>query len=95
MRALHEPITLEQLQHSLTNLTQDQPSTEPSLKETLEWLNEKIPLGIARVTQADGSVVTVQAKAWSLDSCYITVGYESTLRSKAMTNWMGNAIRCR
>jgi hypothetical protein len=50
----------------------------PTLKETLDWLKEKIPLGAVAWGQADESGhlsgVTRQSQAWNLASCTIVVG---------------------
>lgn len=80
MNALHEPMTLEQMRQALVVT----PSTENgrqgiSLKETLDWLNEKIPLGIVRYAYLSGGAVSnteFYARAWSLDSCLAVVGFE-------------------
>src|ERR1039457_1396862 len=43
---LHEPMTLDQMRQILIGTKSEvQPNDGPSLKETLEWLREKIPLG--------------------------------------------------
>jgi hypothetical protein len=45
LNELHEPMSLEQMRSSLSaRSTPDQQSTGSSLKETLDWLKEKIPL---------------------------------------------------
>ena len=46
---LHEPITLEQMRRSLVGTTSAaQKNSGPSLRETLDWLKEKIPIGVVR-----------------------------------------------
>jgi S1-C subfamily serine protease len=45
LNELHEPMSLERMRSSLNaSSTPDQQSGGPSLKETLDWLKEKIPL---------------------------------------------------
>ena len=47
--SLHEPITLEQMQKGLVNTKAPQQGTGVSLKETLDWLKEKLPLSTANI----------------------------------------------
>ena len=45
LNEIHEPMSLEQMRTSLgTKLAAEQQSSGPSMKETLDWLKEKIPL---------------------------------------------------
>lgn len=49
----------------------------PALKETLDWLKEKPPLGtvqFVRTLKGDKQSVTLQSKVWSFDSCTVTFG---------------------
>lgn len=51
---LHEPMSLEQMRRSLVGTTSAaENSGGPSLKETLDWLKEKIPLGIVHYVVKD------------------------------------------
>jgi hypothetical protein len=79
MSATHDPIPLTQMQRSLSNSGSDQ--SGPSLKETLAWLREKIPYGSIRysiLSLDEKWSVSLDSKAWSLDSCNATVGWEQT-----------------
>jgi len=76
---LHEPITLDQMRAALSPATRSQDDTGPSLKETLDWLKQTIPLGVVNFSYSfDGytHAQTYQSKAWDLDSCTVTVGEE-------------------
>jgi S1-C subfamily serine protease len=86
MNALHGPMTLEQMQSSLSKVTSDQGDTGPSLKETLDWLTQKLPLGIVQTNYvSEGAVISTsfQVRAYNLDSCYITIGWEQTTSQAA------------
>ena len=94
---LDDPMTLEQIRRSLTASRSPAPQVEgPPLKETLDWLREKIPLGIVRysyVINGETEVETIQSKAWSLDSCTITIGYEMTTISKEHPDSLTDTFR--
>ncbi len=78
---LHEPTTLDQMRGSLSanSATHDQ-NGGPSLKETLGWLKEKIPMGVLHrvLLAAPGRGMmdshSVQSTAWSFDSCTVEFG---------------------
>ena len=82
---LHESMTLEQMQKSLVRTTSTvQQGSGPSLKETLDWLKEKIPLGTVNyVRSVDGTAVSIneQSVVYSLDSCTGVFGRAITLTS--------------
>jgi len=85
LNALHDPISLERMRRGLqATKSETQQSIGPSLKETLDWLKEKIPLAAVEwVHQLEGSgrqeSVNFQSKVWSLDSCNAVLGYEWVL----------------
>jgi S1-C subfamily serine protease len=87
MNALHGPITLEQMQSSLSDVKSDQGSVGPSLKETLDWLKEKIPLSAVHyvedwnglATPAFSASQNEHATIVSLDSCTCTLDKVSTM----------------
>jgi hypothetical protein len=71
---LHDPMTLAQMRQSLVGTTSAvQQSSGPSLKETLDWLKEKIPLFSVNyiVNSSNGGAVSKNrhAAVYSLDSC--------------------------
>jgi hypothetical protein len=77
---LHEPVSLEQMRRSLLGA---KPPAEqaggPSLRETLDWLKEKIPLAAVQWVWSVGTSgrqqsVKLQSKVWSLDSCDAVLG---------------------
>jgi hypothetical protein len=76
---LHDPITLDQMRKSLVGTTSAaQQSTGPSLKETLDWLKEKIPLGAVNyggTFQGSSIHVNEHSVVFSLDSCTGAFGY--------------------
>jgi TonB family protein len=81
---LHEPMTLDQMRASLSTVsTAEQPTKEPSLRETLDWLKEKIPLGAVHYTMRsnDGFAgqMSEQSVALSLDSCTAIAGRENAV----------------
>jgi hypothetical protein len=78
LNELHEPISLEEMRTSLTvRSTTEAQNSGPSLKETLDWLKEKILLGnIHYVTTANA--VNVQSAAWGMDSCTVVFGLVMT-----------------
>jgi S1-C subfamily serine protease len=79
LSSLHGPLTLDQMRLTLNAATPIQADSGPTLKETLDWLKEKIPLGAAAWVQSsrDGTTsrATHQGQAWSMNSCTIAVGY--------------------
>jgi S1-C subfamily serine protease len=81
---LHAPMTLEQMRKSLrTAATPGPDGDKPSLKETLDWLKEKLPLGVIHYVRSynrpnDAHSVIRQAMSWSLDSCTVIIGYVET-----------------
>lgn len=84
LNALHEPMTLGKMRENLSGEEgTTNPSTKgPSLKETLDWLKEKLPLGIVRdavlFPDRDTLYTTTQNKVWSLGSCNAVFGSEMT-----------------
>jgi S1-C subfamily serine protease len=84
---LHDPVTLERMRMGLSRkATPDKTSAGPSLKETLDWLNGKIPLATVQyVRLMDGwtESVNVQSKTWSFDSCTVEFGYDQVLVPKS------------
>ena len=80
LSSLHEPMSFEQMRRSLVGVRSAvQQSSEPSLKETLDWLKEKLPLGVIQYLRYDDrskvtETVVVQTTAWSLDSCTVIIG---------------------
>ena len=80
---LHEPVALEQMRKSLVGTTSGvQQSSGPSLKETLDWLKEKIPTGVVRFSWSmNGHTYysIYRSTIWDLESCTVTVGTEITL----------------
>src|ERR1035441_5224803 len=78
---LHEPMTLDQMRLSLSaSPAPDQDSVLPPLKETLDFLKEKIPLGTVQYVRLLSmninmhrfllrQSVNIQSAAWNTDSC--------------------------
>jgi len=88
---LHAPMTLEQMRRTLGGRTPSEQGSKPLLKETLDWLKEKIPLGVVQyVRSLNGrnviQSVTLQATAWSLDSCTAIIGEVETDTSPGAGN---------
>jgi hypothetical protein len=90
---LHEPMTLDQMRPRLTSdnsSISDQGRTEgPSLKETLDWLRENIPLGIVQYTYFENGELgthSSRSKAFNLDACSVRLGSEQTVTIKG-DNW--------
>lgn len=79
---LHEPMTLEQMRKSLVGATSAVQQSGPSLKETLDWLKETIPLasnhylisGGLEVVLMGTADVTVRSIPTRFESC--TVSYD-------------------
>ena len=60
-------------------------TSDPSLKDTLDWLKETIPLTTRQfsASMSGRSVVyIVKDKVWSLDSCRVTLGEEVTITDR-------------
>jgi V8-like Glu-specific endopeptidase len=86
----HQPMTLEQMRKSMVAGPAKEQGSSPSLRETLDWLREKIPLGatqyVKSITLLDNvnkginwrSSNLVQARVWSLDSCTAIIGNITT-----------------
>jgi hypothetical protein len=79
---LHEPMSLEQMRASLSaKRAAGEHSGGPSLRETLDWLKEKLPIGVVHfswIENGDQWNYVSRSKAWDLESCSITVGTEIT-----------------
>jgi hypothetical protein len=84
LNSLHEPISLEQMRDGLgVGVSTVQEDKGPSLKETLDWLKEKIPLATANLMvywKEKGNNISInkQATAWSLESCSAEFGVVQT-----------------
>lgn len=83
MNVLHAPMTFEQMRGglaaTLSGLTASIISS-PSLKETLDWLREQLPLAVVNLYYySDGrpNSVTTRALAWNLDSCVAVIDSET------------------
>jgi hypothetical protein len=79
---LHEVMTLEQMRQRLSAVTPQGGTTGPTISETLDWLREKIPLGIVRYTMRLSGFdyrTTDQGTIWSLDSCSVVLGETARL----------------
>lgn len=75
----HELMTLDQMRKGLTaGIASKSNSADPSLKDTLEWLRENIPLGSVHciIEASNGMAVsmTEQSSVFRLDSCTVVVG---------------------
>jgi hypothetical protein len=79
---LQEPVTLEQMRRRLVaTRSAAQKNSGPSLKETLDWLKEKIPIGVVRFWWSKNSQTfysIYRSKVWDLESCTAIVGPEFT-----------------
>jgi len=81
---LHEPMSLEQMRRSLGGNTSVVQQTDgPSLKETLDWLREKLPLGVIQYVRSLNNrnvieSVLLQTAAWQLDACTVIIGTVET-----------------
>ena len=88
---LHEPMLLEQMPRSLVGTASAaEEGGGPSLKETLDWLKEKIPLGVVHYVESDNrfndggrdrrthSSIAEQSAVWRSDSCTVVFGYVVT-----------------
>lgn len=80
---LHEPMTLAQMRRSLVAATSAvEQNNGPSLKETLDWLKQKIPLTTVSYVHSsvgkDGHTTTTsrseQGTAMSFESCTVAFG---------------------
>jgi hypothetical protein len=81
--SLREPVTLDQMRQGLSpTSTPIKQTGGPSLKETLDWLKENIPLASTEFVRSlalpSGEIVTqsvrIVSKVWSFDSCTVTFG---------------------
>lgn len=91
MNALQSPMTLKQMSHNLQSTEAPAPGVNrPPLKETLDWLKEKLPLGIVHYviyndcdpkTCVNGIPTSLidQTTVWRLDSCSAIFGDVLTL----------------
>ena len=90
---LHGPMTLEQMRQSLVVRMPTEQSSGPSLRETLDWLKEKIPLGVAEWVEMDQYGVTEkvsrQNRAWSCDSCTVVLGFVDVVASTSSNGYLG------
>jgi hypothetical protein len=75
---LHDPLTLEGMRRSLVGTTSAaEKSGGASLKETLDWLKDKLPLGGTQFVVSRNGIVyseLTQVKAWDLAACTVSVG---------------------
>src|ERR1017187_3658150 len=87
---LHEPMSLETMREHLTQSAQpdsagDTPRNGPSLKETLDWLKEKIPLATVHSVRSSEAGIAVagtfESRVWALDSCTVAFGRIMTIRT--------------
>lgn len=81
MNVLHDPMTFEQMRGSLAATPSGLPKSisSPSLKETLDWLREKLPLAVVQYSYVLGgqpNSMTIRKKAWNLDSCVAVIDSE-------------------
>lgn len=79
---LHVPITLDKPpSNPNAGSILDQHNSKASLKETLGWLKERIPLGVTSVhyvsPNGDKTSLEDQSTVWSVDSCSVEVGVVS------------------
>jgi hypothetical protein len=86
LRLLHEPMTLEQMRLTLGRYTtQTEHGSGPSLKETLSWLEEKLPLwGRTAFTLKTGAAVIsmmLQSLPENFESCTVTLAEKATFRT--------------
>jgi hypothetical protein len=73
---LHEAMTLEQMRQELGSTTSSFPSSGPTLKETLDWLREKLPLaGGQYVIDLVNKEETSRTIPVRFDSCTVVYDY--------------------
>src|ERR1039458_7541179 len=95
-------MTLEEMRKQLVGPASTVPeSSGPSLKETLDWLKEKIPLGTVqyvRLMEPNGvngfsitSSENVQSVVGKADSCTVTVGEVSTSKTLSILPKVNNS----
>ncbi|MGD0669242.1 MAG: trypsin-like peptidase domain-containing protein [Bryobacteraceae bacterium] len=96
---LHEPMTLEQMRGSLSaKSTPDAQSGGPSLKETLDWLKEKIPMGITHWVSLSALAWgltdshSLQSAVWSFDSCTVEFGFVANVVADLITGGKSEEI---
>ena len=94
-------MTLDQMRRSLVDTSVRQ-SDGPSLKETLDWLKEKIPLGTVHFEHSlsDGERAYVysvnrQSTVWSMDSCLVVIGELSSSMPVSHPNGVPDVITVR
>jgi hypothetical protein len=80
-------MSLEQMRRNLVGTASAaETSGGPSLKETLDWLKEKIPLGIVHYVDASQGLalaITDQNTVWSFDSCTVVLGSVATMMDES------------
>ena len=83
LNSLHEPVTLEQMRTSLGAMTGLKANNDgPSLKETLDWLKQRLPLGVVSLVERVQGVTTVHEYhlvVWKFDTCVADFGYASNV----------------
>jgi len=85
LSGVHGPMTLDQMRNALSATKPAQTEDAPTLRETLDWLKEKLRL-VGRVawTESDKNGLTMRvsrfSRAWTLDSCAIVVGTGDVVR---------------
>ena len=92
MSNLHEPMSLKQMRGSLGgNTSAAQQDTGPSLRETLDWLKEKLPLATRHYTYTlpvtplatSGTTdVTLRTIPIAFESCTVSFDFIDTRRSE-------------
>lgn len=93
LSSLHEPMSLEQMRHGLSvTASPGQDNKGPSLRETLDWLKETIPLGTANLVvydTRDAQTISInrQAIVWSLESCTAELGNVQTETTPSHPTW--------
>jgi len=75
---LHDPMTLEQMRSNLVGTTSAKANGGPSLRETLDWLREKIPLAANHYVSAilEAKEVTIRTIPRQFESC--TINFDLT-----------------
>lgn len=92
---LQEPLTLDQMRNRLVASATSQ-SDVPSLKETLDWLKEKIPLGTVHFLHSIRGEpefvysVNRQSMVWSMESCSAEIGEVTTATPVSTASRGGN-----
>jgi S1-C subfamily serine protease len=95
---LHKPLSLEQMRSGLSAaapaMTPTTPPREsgPSLRETLDWLRQKIPLGTVqsgRSVEQDALLITLESAVWAFDSCTVSFGSVLNIRTAMYSGQKG------